>query len=409
MWYLVRMAVMLGVTAGCAADGPTRSDTSSARDSAGVRMVESSAPAWDSAAAWRLGAEPSLDFGPGESLYQIGTAIRLASGRMIVAHNSANEILIYSPAGELVKRFGKEGSGPGEFREISRLFTIGDGDSILVYDLPQFRATVFDTLGTLVRSFSPAPVQAGKPSFVSGVFTDGSLLIQSLTVTTPETRGLIRPPRSLWRSSPDSAAAVHILDMPGEQSFWQDSPFGPVDRRRPFFGHSSSYAAWRDRLYTAATDTFEIRVHSAAGRLLSIIRKQHEYIRVSEGDVDRLITRQLASVADPAAQQQARRMLDNLPIAERAPAFGWPVSATRYGQELQVDADGNLWVVEYFMPDQPRNARIVFDSTGVWLGSVTLPDRFAPTHIGSDFMLGTWTDSMDVEHVRLYPLIKRSR
>jgi hypothetical protein len=31
---------------------------------------------------------------------------------MVVVHHSANEILIYS-AGELAKRFGKEGSGPG--------------------------------------------------------------------------------------------------------------------------------------------------------------------------------------------------------------------------------------------------------------------------------------------------------
>src|SRR5688500_8166212 len=270
MSFVIRMAGMVSGRAGCATGDPAESATSSARGSAGVRIVESSAPAWDSAAVWRLGAEPSLDFGPGESLYRIGPAIRLASGRMIVAHNSANEILIYSAAGELEKRFGKEGSGPGEFREISRLFTTRDGDSILVYDLPQFRATVFDTLGTFVRSFSPAPVRAGQPSFVSGAFADGSLLIQSLTVTTPDTRGLIRPPRSLWRSSPGSSAAVHILDMPGEQSFWQDSPFGPVDRRRPFFGHTSHYTAWRDRLYTAATDTFEIRVHSQEGRLLSI-------------------------------------------------------------------------------------------------------------------------------------------
>src|SRR5688500_14533536 len=178
MSFVIRMAVMVSVLAGCATDDPAESATSSARDSAGVRIVESSAPAWDSAAVWRLGAEPSLDFGPGESLYRIGPAIRLASGRMFVAHNSANEILIYSPAGELEKPFGKEGSGPGEFREISRLFTIGDGDSILVYDLPLFRATVFDTLGTFVRSFSPATVKAGQPRFVRGAFADGSVRSQ---------------------------------------------------------------------------------------------------------------------------------------------------------------------------------------------------------------------------------------
>jgi hypothetical protein len=40
------------------------------------------------------------------------------------------------------------------------------------------------------------------------------------------------------------------------------------------------------------------------------------------------------------------------------------------------------------------------------LGSVALPDRFRPTQIGSDFVLGVWSDDLDVQHVRMYRLDK---
>ena len=48
----------------------------------------------------------------------------------------------------------------------------------------------------------------------------------------------------------------------------------------------------------------------------------------------------------------------------------------------------------------------VFDRTGRWSGTVTMPARFNPMDIGSDYVLGLWRDEDDVEHVRLYRLMK---
>jgi hypothetical protein len=48
----------------------------------------------------------------------------------------------------------------------------------------------------------------------------------------------------------------------------------------------------------------------------------------------------------------------------------------------------------------------VFDPAGVYLGDVEMPERFRVFQIGADFVLGQWRDEDDVEHVRLYPLIK---
>ena len=48
----------------------------------------------------------------------------------------------------------------------------------------------------------------------------------------------------------------------------------------------------------------------------------------------------------------------------------------------------------------------MFDPEGRLLGSVQMPERFRPTHIGADFVLGVARDEMDVERVRLYTLEK---
>jgi sugar lactone lactonase YvrE len=74
--------------------------------------------------------------------------------------------------------------------------------------------------------------------------------------------------------------------------------------------------------------------------------------------------------------------------------------------EFCIDSEGYLWVEDYRKPGDERSRWTVFDLDGLMLGRVELPDRFTIHQIGRDFVLGTWIDEMDVEHVRLYALIK---
>jgi hypothetical protein len=41
------------------------------------------------------------------------------------------------------------------------------------------------------------------------------------------------------------------------------------------------------------------------------------------------------------------------------------------------------------------------------LGVIETPERFTIHQIGDDFVLGSWADELDIEHVRLYQLIKQ--
>ena len=47
----------------------------------------------------------------------------------------------------------------------------------------------------------------------------------------------------------------------------------------------------------------------------------------------------------------------------------------------------------------------VFDSTGVWLGDLTLPDRFELHDIDGDQLLGVARDSLDTETVQVFRIV----
>jgi hypothetical protein len=99
---------------------------------------------------------------------------------------------------------------------------------------------------------------------------------------------------------------------------------------------------------------------------------------------------------DPVARQAIQRMLIDMPFPETLPAYG----------EFRVDEEGNLWVSDYRRPGEKATRWTVFDPSGAALGVVEMPPRFTPYQIGSDFVLGRWQDELDVEHVRVYGLLK---
>jgi len=332
----------------------------------------------------------------------VGSMYRLQDGRIVVAHTSVPEILLYARDGKLIRRFGKRGKGPGEFTDISRMLLTPEGDSIVIHDLNQNRLTVFDTHGALARV---APAVVGGPlHLVEGILGDGSLLLSTTTPPNLDARGLVRPQRTLLRRAPDGTE-TELARIPGTPRFYQERSDGTVDFGSPFFAHATHYAIWGDRLAWAATDTFQIHVHRLDGTLVSLIRKQHPQRTVTEVDVQPLIDQRASSLTDENLRPLVRRTLAAIPRGT-FPTFG---ASDGIGPSLQVDDDGNLWIAAYAMPGESRNDRFVFDRDGVWLGTVVLPPRFAPRHIGADFILGRSRDSLDVEHVQLFRLRRAPR
>ena len=68
----------------------------------------------------------------------------------------------------------------------------------------------------------------------------------------------------------------------------------------------------------------------------------------------------------------------------------------------RLDPSGRVWVLG--VPSAPVSALRIFDLDGEERARIPLPSRFRPFTVGEDELLGVWRDSVDVEHVRAYPL-----
>ena len=128
------------------------------RDSAGIRIIESSAPAWGGN-GWRLSDTPSVVIGQreGDERYlfgSIGGGVVLGDGRIAVLDRLAAVIRVYSPKGTHIDDWGRTGEGPGEFTGAEGLFPYR-GDSVLVSGSLAHRFHIFDRAGRFGRRAAP--------------------------------------------------------------------------------------------------------------------------------------------------------------------------------------------------------------------------------------------------------------
>jgi len=99
---------------------------------------------------------------------------RLADGRLVVADGDSRTLRFFGADGTLQRTSGRVGSGSGEFRSITYM-SRWRGDSVLVWDVPQRRLSVFDDAGAFARSFALVTDSAPPFGNVHGVFEDGSM------------------------------------------------------------------------------------------------------------------------------------------------------------------------------------------------------------------------------------------
>lgn len=88
-------------------------------------------------------------------------AVATASDGRIYVLDSKDRVLIFSPEGEFIKAFGKNGRRAGEFREASAL-TIDRDDRVFVADSGNSRIQVFDHDGNYLYDIGEAPPRRGE-------------------------------------------------------------------------------------------------------------------------------------------------------------------------------------------------------------------------------------------------------
>ena len=165
-------------------------------------------------------------------------------------------------------------------------------------------------------------------------------------------------------------------------------------------------------IYVATTDRYEIKVYDSDGTVFRIIRKQHPPEPITETHRDQLISSRRENQTGNLVNSEVQYLLlamEESPLPETFPAFDpddRDDRGMRVGSPLIVDADGNLWVLEYRLPGDRTPRWSEFNNGGRFLGEVVAPDGLRVTEIGADYVLGWWADEVEVPHVSMYSLIK---
>lgn len=391
-------------------------------DSAGIPIVTAVAPLWGPDDAWTVDAEPVLEIGTvtGALEYQFSdvvAAVRLSNGDIVVADRGASELRSYDAAGTFQWRAGRFGQGPGEFESLDFLGTVA-GDSLVTYDEGLQRVQLFDAGGQVARSFEVHPQRFGSgrasdlsspedlsfPDKAVGI-VERQLIVRFFEPGDRRMSGVVREGDDrLVAVALGNGSATGLIVVGGEESFMR----GGRSQGRYVFGNMSEFGAAADRVGVIDTEAYTVRVLSPVdGTIEQIVRRDVEPREAT----DALFEGHLAGIMDligsvpPEEVDRVQRMWRGFPRAPVLPVL----------RSIHVDATGHLWLQPYYVAGAEPPPFEVHAPDGSWLGSVSVPPGLrrafiqyqAPyMEIGADYILGAWTDDLDVQYVRMYPINK---
>jgi len=390
---VIALTALTALTAACgdAGGGPA----ASVRDSAGVTVVENPA-ALARRPLWSVAPEPLVEIGTieGEDAYQlseVGGARRLSDGRILVVNGGTQELRYFDATGAHLATVGRKGGGPGEFEGLG-LAVVGPGDTVAAYDWNLRRLSYFAPDGRFVRSV-PWRFEGGFPLPIAPL-PDGAWLANRGFVFRPGPSGsdVIRDTLPFLVFDSTGTLRDSIGRFPQFEFYVVSEEHSAYASSLPF-GRATEVAVWNDRFYAGHNERYEIIRYTLEAVPELILRLVHSPVAVTAEDVAVLKAERLEN-ADERWRPRTERMFQDMPLPSTFPAFA----------DLIVDAQGNLWVLDYTRPGDEARSWTVFSADGRALGSVATPPGVRVLEIGRDHLLGVWQDDLDVQYVRLYRL-----
>lgn len=359
-------------------------------DSAGVTVVgisdmtALSVPERDATLSAEVGSQA------GTELFRVSAARLLESGTLVIGNSGTGEVLYVDGAGEVVRRAGGEGDGPGEFRAITS-FPDVRGDTLTVYDVRLGRLTVLDPEGEVVeiRRLAPPsrvvdllPLAIGDGGRVLAVHGDARIFARS---------GVRRDTAPLMVVHPSSS--VDTLGWwPAKE--WSFASTGQASFRTEVgFGRSLQTSGRNGRAVLGSTDRLLLVLVGPDGTETMRIEGAGPNRSVSQEQVERWRAGRLGDLPDdvPATLRSA---IEAAPHHETFPAF--------FG--VLLDADARIWIGETQEPGTADRRWTVFAPDGPPSFRVVLPASATPLDAAGDRLVVLDRTEMAEEIVRVLSL-----
>ncbi|MBL0172717.1 MAG: hypothetical protein IPP90_18815 [Gemmatimonadaceae bacterium] len=386
MWRASSEAVALLLAIGATAS-IAHAQAPKSRDSAGVRIVENSARA-TARVLYTLGPvarfdvggleqNPDMEFNPNQG-YLRGAWL---SNQGLAVIDEVR-VHVFDSKGKRLTIAGRKGKGPEEFTYITSICRTRC-DTLVVNDANSRRVAVLTGAGSAVRTFPQDSL--GSPPF-SGCFDDGTVVLNKSLNSAPGMPATMR----LTRVRVDGTPVNRIGDFDA-------GTFDMVTQSAPTVVVSGQRMYWGD------PRTSEVRVFSATGKLLSIVRSADVGAAISSSEVEQ---RFRSTIPRNTPESEVTKRLDRMRSLPHA--THWPTY-----RDIQVDPAGQLWIQDYATTYPSADGWTLFDAKGTLVGRLVIPapkEGERPLQIisfGSNEIFVRQSDADGAAHLRVYPLVMR--
>lgn len=353
---------------------------------------------------WSVDPRPSILLGGGQSSDEafgriVGVSL-LSDGRIAVADASTQQVLVFDPSGRLALRWGRPGSGPGEFRNLAGI--IVTAESLFAFETApgpsRYHALELDD-GT----FSQGALRdsAGRLR-VLGRFGSGAFLVARdgfRAVSPPPLETVQRDTIDIGVFDPPVGSVDWIGPVPNNS--WTSYRLGGSDRlamtRLPL-GASLAVVALGDLVWIGDTGSGAIRLVSEAGEPLREFTVQGERRELDGQRRAELRRVAMESVRDGLMKERVEAQYSDDILPQLEPAF----------DRFVVSRDSLVWVVGRRATLDSSEASVL-TPLGHQLARVLLPPHFTLWDADRDFVAGVRTDSTGAETVAVHRLLRSDR
>ena len=387
-------------------------------DSAGIAVATSSTPVGSLTPVFTVAAQPRLRIGvvngPEELQFSdLGGMIRLDDGRIVAANGRPPEIRTFTEEGAFLKRLGREGDGPGEFRYLDALMR-GRSDTILAVSMPRFELLRFTLESgyvdswTMSRETIATALGDRRPSEGLGEYLrNGSIVIAARPKSMVLEDGRDLPTGQLFRRQftavwidRNGARSEVLGELGGIQQLFIDIGGGqrtaviPPSSRRPINARNGDGS----RLCVAGNDAPEVRCVDDDGARL-IIRWTQDTVPTPRAEALRWRDGLRESAARPGSRtspQLAEKVIAGMIIPSTVPPI----------RDILVDNQKRVLVggPDLTAPEGWRRYR-VFSADGELLGTADFPG-FAVYDLGADYAVGRARNDDGVEFVVVHDITR---
>ncbi len=363
-------------------------------------------------ATWTLSAEPVEilgDDGTADRMFSGIQVARLPDGQLLVAERGTKELRLFRD-GVLTARLSRDGDGPGELRDLSRIAVAGD--TIVVIPLPMVSREVstFTAVGGFVsRRRLRAP--AGGPAVTPiALLASGEFLVEEgrgfrafnevppLGVPMPDsvTVGLLRQPAS------DTAGVYLPLARVARGSMVAHRVEGtpiPFSMARVSLAPTSLWTASGDLAWIADGATGTLRAFNGAGGEVVNVTLPVTTRPLDAATVQRSRSMELARARTAIDTAAAMASHESAVLPAILPVL----------DGIMAGHGGEVWVRLFQLEAGPTSEYLVVDRAGQAVATIAVPTDLTIHQVGADFVLGVRRDADGVETVVEYRLDRGGR